>query len=427
MENRSTIVLVLRSGGDFQFRDVELIARHINGKWKSPFRPRIICLWDKATSHYDLGNIELIPLANNWPKWWSRMTLYSPEMEQYRPFLYIDLDTVIVQSLEKIFELVKDPSMFIPLEDFYQKGRLATGMAWIPANSNKIAGIWEAWQKTEPGPRRMDYFLRTVVTPDVFWQQLTDTIYNLKPYREKPLQEIPSNATVICFHGKPRIFDAAFASINLPWVTEYVTTEFTEIKKKVTVIIPYDVNRGFLKDAIDSIPNDVQLLVSQGKGNWPENFNKVLDQAKGDYIKFLHEDDMLTENSIKDAIEFFETHDVDFIHGDAKEVTVAKERYHTFRPKKENPTLEEMLQKNFLHSATLMYKKEIFEKLGGFDESLNVMEEYEFNLRCLKAGMKLGYCPSVLAIYRRHPKQKVRVVGTSEKRNERFMVREKYR
>src|SRR3990167_2080693 len=106
MDLRHTIVVVLRSGGDFSFRDVELIARHINGKWKSETKPHIICLWDKASMEYDLGNIHIIPLVNEWPTWWSRMILYSPEMEKYRPFLYIDLDTAVIQSLENIFKLV---------------------------------------------------------------------------------------------------------------------------------------------------------------------------------------------------------------------------------------------------------------------------------------------------------------------------------
>src|SRR5512138_2980603 len=100
---KKTIVLVLRSGKDFGFRDVELIARHINGKWQSPVRPRIVCLWDKATTHYNLGNIE-------YPGTWSRMQLYSPEMEQYRPFLYVDLDTAVINSLENIFALITDPT-----------------------------------------------------------------------------------------------------------------------------------------------------------------------------------------------------------------------------------------------------------------------------------------------------------------------------
>ncbi len=57
------------------------------------------------------------------------------------------------------------------------------------------------------------------------------------------------------------------------------------MKNSVTVIIPYKIDRGWLKDAIESVPRGVQLLVSQGEGNWPANFNKVLNQAKGEIPK----------------------------------------------------------------------------------------------------------------------------------------------
>ena len=54
------------------------------------------------------------------------------------------------------------------------------------------------------------------------------------------------------------------------------------------------------------------------------------------------------------------------------------------------------------------------------------MEEYEFNLRCLNAGFKIGYCNSELAIYRRHPNQKVRTVSKEEKMAEKILVNKKY-
>jgi hypothetical protein len=219
MSTQRTIVLVLRSGGDFSFRDVELIARHINGNWKSKVKPRIICLWDNATHHYNLGNIEFIPLTNNWPKTWSRIELYSPEMEQYRPFLYVDLDTAVVNSIENIFDLVKDESQYITLEDFSQKKQLATGLVWFPANSKKIENVWKARDKARVGSFRMDYFLREVITPDAFWQQLTDKIHDFKPVASPLLNDIPSEGVLICFHGKPRIFDAAK---HINWVNEYV-------------------------------------------------------------------------------------------------------------------------------------------------------------------------------------------------------------
>ena len=419
MEERKTIALVLRSGGDFKFRDVELIARHINGKWKSAQRPRIICLWDQASQHYDLGNVEIIPFSTNQPGTWSRIHLYSPEMEQYRPFLYVDLDTAIIQSLENIFDLVKDESNFIALEDFWQKNQLATGLVWFPKNNPKIQKVWDAFRGKEGA--RMDVFLRRVIKVDAYWQNLTKTIYDFKPSSKRLLTEIPANANLICFHGKPRIFEA-----DVPWVVSYVNqSEF--IKSLVSIIIPYKKDRGWLQEAIDSVPKYAQLIVSQGEGNWPANFNKGLQQATGQYIKWLHEDDMLTPNCIVDSINAFEKTGADFIHGNVIEIRMyANGRQSRWKSPIEIPTLGNMLQKNTIHSASLMYKREVFNQVGLMDESLNTAEEYEFNLRCLKAGLKLGYCDSTLAYYRRHFLQKVRVVPKPKKDQERQLVRNKY-
>jgi hypothetical protein len=432
MNLQHTIVVVLRSGGEFAFRDVELIVRHINGKWKSLVRPRIICLWDKASRHYDLGNFEIVPLSNDYPKWWSRMMLYSPEMEQYRPFLYIDLDTIVVKSLENIFELVKEPDLFIPLEDFYQKGQLATGLAWIPANSGKIKGIWKAWLKEGIGPGRMDKFLRGAVKPDLFWQQLTSTIYDFKPKATGILSQLPDDANVVCFHGHPRIFQCAEASMTLQWVKNYVYQQSfvkTVDKKKVTVIIPYNIDRGYLKDAIASVPDSVQLILSQGKGNWPQNFNNVLNQAEGAYIKYLHEDDMLTPNCIEDSVKAIEEQGVDFIHGMAIQHSQTSGKEEVWTPPVLFPTLQQLCEKNTIHSATTMYRREVFEKVGRFNESDQVksFEEYEFNIRCLQMGMKIGFCPSTLAFYRRHPDQLIKKVSRVKRLANRQEIIKKYK
>jgi len=426
-----TVVLVLRSGGDFAFRDVELIARHINGKWKSVVRPHIICLWDQASIEYDLGNIHIIPLINDWPKWWARMVLYSPEMEKYRPFLYIDLDTVVIKSLENIFELVKNPTMFIPLEDFYQKGQLATGLAWIPANSDKIKGIWKAWLKEGVGPKRMDYFLRTAVKPDMFWQQITNTIYDFKPKPTGVLSQVPDNADLVCFHGKPRIFQAAESSMTLQWVVDYVRqVSFQKPlgKKEVSIIIPYNIDRGWLKDAVASVPDTVQLILSQGEGNWPQNFNKALHQAEGAYIKYLHEDDMLTPNCIEDSVRAIKEQRVDFIHGDAIQLSQSSGNRIIWKPKVLFPTLQQLLTKNTIHSATTMYRREVFDKVGLFNETDQVrsFEEYEFNIRCLQMGMRIGYCPSTLAIYRRHPNQLIKKTNRVKRQSNKREVIKKY-
>jgi len=425
MEERKTIVLVLRSGGDFAIRDVELIARHIQGKWQSPIKPRIICLWDKASQHYDLGNFELLPLSNTYPGTWSRIQLYSPEMDQYRPFLYVDLDTAVVNSLEQVFASITDPSLFITLEDFWQKGSLATGLVWFPKNCEKTKKVWESWKM--PVGRRMDNYIRSVISADTYWQKLTNSIYDFKPRRGGLLQKVPEGASLICFHGKPRIFEA----VNIGWVNTYVNSRVScplRGDRSVTVIIPYNKDRGWLQAAKDSVPEGVQLLLSKGDGNWPENFNAVLDKATGRYIRWLHEDDMLTPNCIEDSIRTFEEQDVDFIHGPAVEIFMnAGRATQRYTPPIKYPTVDDLLRKNVLHSATMMYKREVFEKVGKMNETLNTAEEFEFNLRCLKAGLKIGYCETPLAFYRRHAQQKVRVVPKEQKDKEREQVKQLYR
>jgi hypothetical protein len=423
-----TIVLVLKEGKDFSFKDVELLTRHIIGKWEFKELPRIILLWDKASQSYDLGSIKIVPLTNNLPGTWSRMQLYSPEMEQYRPFLYLDLDTVVNQSVEKIFDLVKDESQFITLEDFWQKGQLATGVVWFPAKSEKIRLVWETFNKGNITLGfRMDYFLRKVIQPLIYWQHFTDKILDFKPKPHSYLNDIPAESILICFHGHPRIFEAN----TIKWVNNYINQDFkskNDVVPLVTIIIPYKEDRGWLQDAINSVPNDptVQLIVSQGEGNWPANFNKALPQARGKYIKFLHEDDMLTPNCIRDSVGCFKETGADFIHGNAIELNQETGIKKYYFPNKLFPTVNELIEKNVFHSATLMYKREVFNIVGTFDESLNTQEEFEFNLRCLKAGMKVGYANTELVIYRRHPKQKVRTVSTEDKQREKQQVVQDY-
>ena len=414
--------MVLRSGGDFALRDVQLIARHINGKWQGNPRPRIICLWDKATSHYDIDGFEVMPLKSNAIGTWSRIALYSPEMEQYRPFLYVDLDTAVINSLEKLIDIIPDESKFITLEDFWQKGQLATGLVWFPAKSEKISKIYNSFNSVRGN--RMDKFIRTVTTADLYWQQLTNTIYDFKARRDNFLASIPEDANLICFHGKPRIFNAT----GFDWVRKYIE-QTTFNRRKVTVIIPYKADRGWLQDAINSIPKEVQLILSQGEGLWPQNFNKALPQAEGDYIRWLHDDDMLTENCIEDSVNAIESQNVDFIHGNAIEIYTHKNDRKDWIPKITHPSLRDLINKNVLHSATMMYKKEVFDTVGILNETSSVtsFEEYEYNLRCMRAGMKLGYCSKTLAYYRRHPNQLIKTTNKRERMTNRRELLSKFR
>lgn len=419
-----TVVLCWRTGGDFTFQDVKLLVSHLHANHEGKLR--VLVLTNTVNQPIQMVDCTLLPAENkSWPGWWTKMNMFSPQMEQYRPFLYLDLDTAVVNSLEGILPPTGHEEKFICLGGFFRPDTtngLQSGLMWFPANNKQITQIWNTWIKNPEGLLRTfqnrggdQGFLRSVLGhSEIFWQTFTNKITSFKIGVDgnRLLKEIPEHISIVCFHGQPRIPGAIRM---FDWVAKYVKgIEIQKVKPRVTIIIPYKKNpkRIWLQDAINSVPANCQLIVSEGPGMWAENFNKVLDQAQGEFIKYLHDDDMLSENCIEDSIKTLEKTGADFIHGNAKELHITTGKEILYKPNiKGGAGLNELMRSNFIHSATTMYRKSVFEKVGSFDETLPDSEEYEFNLRCLNAGLKLAYCDSILAIYRRHEASQTSILG----------------
>lgn len=180
--------------------------------------------------------------------------------------------------------------------------------------------------------------------------------------------------------------------------------------QKVSVIIPFNIDRGWLRDAVNSVKAQsyaqIELIMSKSKNHVGYNLNRGIEKATGDFIKYLCDDDLLTSNSIADSLRTFdENPSAGFIHGRA--INFWPDGKTTeYVPKHPHPTAYQMLINNELHGGTLMYRREVFMKYGGFSEKLWTGEEYEFNLRIMSGGVKLAYCDAVLYRYRRHHLQK---------------------
>jgi len=206
--------------------DVSLLAKHIH---KSMGEVRIICLNDQVKEHQYLKgyNIEILPMHNNWSGWWAKYNLFSPDLQEYRPFLYIDLDTVILKDLGNIIDCVKKTGKFVTLRDFYQK-KLASGMMWIPESSEKVDELWKNkggkdFNKWGIPKLRMDYYIRRIIgSPDLYFQDIVNGIYSFKPHlngRIHWLHKLPEDAKIICFHGYP---DMRQVEDKVDWVKQYI-------------------------------------------------------------------------------------------------------------------------------------------------------------------------------------------------------------
>jgi GT2 family glycosyltransferase len=179
-------------------------------------------------------------------------------------------------------------------------------------------------------------------------------------------------------------------------------------KMKVSIIIPYKEDRGWLQDAITSVKNqkyrgEIELIMSKSDKSVAHNLNVGIAKATGVYIKYLCDDDILPLDSIQNSVNCIQGYD--FIHGNAINF-FENGREDKYIPPHKFPTIEQMINNNVMHGGSLMYRKELFALHGGFDETLTCCEEYDMNMRLIKVGIKFNYCPHFLYRYRRHDGQK---------------------
>jgi len=141
-----------------------------------------------------------------------------------------------------------------------------------------------------------------------------------------------------------------------------------------------------------------------------KTLNKMISISKGKYITICASDDVLTEDSIDSRINFLKKNSkFDACIGDAEVIgsnsefvckSAMKNLYQASYKKLENDIVTELVLNWSVVGPTFLAKKELFKKIGTYDESL-LVEDREFYLRLLSNHM-LIFIPKTIAKYRIH-------------------------
>ena len=166
---------------------------------------------------------------------------------------------------------------------------------------------------------------------------------------------------------------------------------------------------------LDFIKKEYEVIIISGK-NPSLNRNTGAEKARGEILCFLDDDAKIEKNILKKADEFFKKHDADILGG--PQLTPRDDKYFaktsgyamadffgtsfmSNRYKKGKLNLE--ASENDLTSAICFVKKDVFEKLKGFNLDLFPGEDPEFFYRAKKEGYKIAYYPEVFIYHRRRP------------------------
>ena len=195
----------------------------------------------------------------------------------------------------------------------------------------------------------------------------------------------------------------------------------------VSIIIPYNEDRGFLQDAINSVwmqtYRDFELILEKGPGTLGQNVNNGLKKASGEFIKILAEDDELTPDCLQILTNGIRNYD--FIYSDAENFGNLPSGWDIYS-KDTTTNLADMLHANGIHGGTALYRTDMFRDVGGYDESLWTGEEYDLHLRLIKAGYKHRHVPGIVYRYRIHGDNKSQLANVKIRHQYIDEIRKKY-
>jgi glycosyltransferase involved in cell wall biosynthesis len=197
----------------------------------------------------------------------------------------------------------------------------------------------------------------------------------------------------------------------------------------VSIIIPCYNQERFITDAVNSVFNqetdlsfeiivvndcstdnsvkvieehynndDNLFLINLDKNSkLPAVRNRGIEKSQGKYIICLDGDDAIPENYIQENYNNLVNNNVDISYSPSQCFGANGKRYNWI-----DFNLQILRANNYIH-ASAMFKREIWDKVNGYDEHLTLgWEDYSFWLKAAKLGYSFKRCLSTHLYWRQH-------------------------
>jgi glycosyltransferase involved in cell wall biosynthesis len=141
----------------------------------------------------------------------------------------------------------------------------------------------------------------------------------------------------------------------------------------------------------------LKIIRLEQNGGVSEARNIAVAESSGELILPLDSDDLITSDYLEKAVAVLLQDQsaagvftaVRIFEGDGK--------HWIWHP---TASMPELLSQDWPN--TFLYRKEIFNKIGGYDRNLRRYEDWDFMIRCLEAGFRFSQIQEALYHYRKH-------------------------
>lgn len=146
-------------------------------------------------------------------------------------------------------------------------------------------------------------------------------------------------------------------------------------------------------------------VVHQENRGLPGARNTGLARAAGEFLVFLDADDLLVSDKVERQLVYLLARpDVDLVYSDYVMASEDLRPLSHERTGKRRSLREVYTYVNVFPVMAALLRTTLARRVGGFDPSLRAFEDWDFWLRCERAGT-FAYLPGAVCVYRQHDAQ----------------------
>ena len=144
----------------------------------------------------------------------------------------------------------------------------------------------------------------------------------------------------------------------------------------------------------------------------------------GEIMAYLNSDDLLLPGSLHTVAEYFENHpEVDVVYG--HRIVIDEMGYEMGRWVMPHHDSAMLKWADYIPQETMFWRRRIWDKVGGIDDSFRFAMDWDLLLRFQEAGAKFKRLPRFLGAFRVHNKSKTMNVVTSHGTEEMTRLRQR--
>jgi len=187
------------------------------------------------------------------------------------------------------------------------------------------------------------------------------------------------------------------------WIAEAINSALSQTYSPIEVIVVDDGSTDGSLDLIKSYGSKIKWETGVNRGQSAAR-NKGFMLSQGKYVQWLDGDDYILPEKIENQVAYLEKTGSDIVYGDWRlqhHRECGKVEFGKFI---KNQVHEDMLfyiiSENLIHVMVALTRREIIEKINGFDEDLKAGEDTDLWIRSSIAGAKFDYLCGCYSVYR---------------------------